>query len=140
MGRIPRVRTVSLNCFMGSPIKVPHARTYLRTADITSPAPSDALVFIEERADTINDASFAMEWSFDPDHPGSWVLRDKPAASHRGGANLTYADGHVEPRHWQDARTRNPPRNDAEMPGNRDVLWLQEHGTWRKPKGADHAN
>lgn len=139
MGTMPRVRTVSLNCFMGSPVRVSHAKTYRRTSDITAPSPSDALVFFEERIDTINDASFGMEWSFDANNKPSWVLRDKPAASHLGGANLTYADGHVALHRWQDARTRNPPRNDADMPGNQDVLWMQQHGTWREKPGSDNA-
>ncbi len=130
--RMPRVRTISLNCFMGSPVVVPHAKTYRRVNDITRPSAAEALVFAEERIDTINDASFGMQWNFDAKDPGSWVLRDKPAVLHQGGANLTFADGHVSLRRWQDVRTRNAPRNDEEMPGNLDVLWMQEHGTWRE--------
>lgn len=32
---MPRVRTVSLNCFMGSPVRSPVATTYLRLAEVT---------------------------------------------------------------------------------------------------------
>lgn len=131
--RLPRVRTLSLNCFMGSPVDVPHATSYRRLGDITRPSPAAALTFVEERNDTINDASFGMQWKFEASQPQSWVLRDKPAVLHNGGANLTFADGHVELRRWQDARTRQAPRNDAPMPNNQDVRWMQEHGTWREP-------
>ncbi len=31
-----------------------------------------------------------------------------------------------------DARTLAPPRDDAPVPGNRDLLWLQTHATWRE--------
>jgi prepilin-type N-terminal cleavage/methylation domain-containing protein/prepilin-type processing-associated H-X9-DG protein len=129
----PRVRTVSLNCFMGSPVTSPAATTYLRLAQITRPSPSDALAFLEERADTINDGSFAMQWAFDEKTPGAWELRDKPETVHRGSGNLNFADGHAESHRWLDPRTLNPPRNDASMPGSKDVLWLELHATWRTP-------
>jgi prepilin-type N-terminal cleavage/methylation domain-containing protein/prepilin-type processing-associated H-X9-DG protein len=129
----PRVRTVSLNCFMGSPVSSPAATTYLRLAQITRPSPAEALAFVEERAETINDGSFAIQWAFDEKSPGAWELRDKPEALHRGSGNLNFADGHAESHRWLDARTLNPPRNDASMPGSKDVLWLELHATWRTP-------
>jgi len=66
--------------------------------------------------------SFGMQWAFDPARPEGWTLRDKPTARHGNGANLAFADGHVERHAWRDERTLNPPRNDAVMAGNRDVL------------------
>jgi prepilin-type N-terminal cleavage/methylation domain-containing protein/prepilin-type processing-associated H-X9-DG protein len=129
----PRVRTVSLNCFIGSPVTSPAATTYLRLAQITRPSPADTLAFLEERADTINDGSFAMQWAFNENSPGAWELRDKPETVHRGLSNLNFADGHAESHRWLDPRTLNPPRNDAPMPGSKDVLWLQLHATWRTP-------
>lgn len=129
----PRVRTVSLNCFMGSPVKSPAATSYLRMGEITQPSPAQALTFVEERVETINDGSFAIQWPFDEKNPGAWMLRDKPAIAHDRAANLTFADGHVETHRWQDSRTIDAQRNDAVTPGNRDVLWLQQHATWREP-------
>ena len=129
----PRVRTVSLNCFIGSPVTSPSATTYLRLAQIMRPSPADTLAFFEERAQTINDGSFAMQWDFDEKTPGAWLLRDKPETVHRGLSNLNFADGHAEAHRWLDARTLNPPRNDAPMPGSKDVLWLELHATWRAP-------
>jgi prepilin-type N-terminal cleavage/methylation domain-containing protein/prepilin-type processing-associated H-X9-DG protein len=129
----PRVRTVSLNCFIGSPVTSPAATTYLRLAQITQPSPADTLAFLEERAETINDGSFAMQWDFAENSPGAWVLRDKPEIVHRGLSNLNFADGHAEAHRWLDPRTLDPPRNDAPMPGSKDVLWLQLHATWRTP-------
>jgi prepilin-type processing-associated H-X9-DG protein len=127
-----RVRTVSLNCFMGSPVKSPSAMTYERLGDIVRPPPSEALTFIEERVETINDGSFAMQWAFEEWSPTGWVLRDKPGVLHSRSGNLTFADGHVETRRWEDVRTIKAPRNDAVMAGNRDILWLQRRGTWRE--------
>jgi prepilin-type N-terminal cleavage/methylation domain-containing protein/prepilin-type processing-associated H-X9-DG protein len=130
-GTLGRVRTVSLNCFMGSPTNVPGVACYRRLGQVMQPSPSDALVFVDERVDTINDGSFAMQWDFYPNQPGGWVLRDKPGVVHNGGCILTYADGHAALHLWQDPRTFSAPRNDAVMSGNRDVLWMQQHGTWR---------
>jgi prepilin-type N-terminal cleavage/methylation domain-containing protein/prepilin-type processing-associated H-X9-DG protein len=127
-----RVRTVSLNCFMGSPIRSPAATTYWRMGDIVRPSPAAALTFVDERVETINDGSFALHWAFQESEPDTWTLRDKPGASHSRGANLAFADGHVEYRRWEDARTAKAPRDDVLMPGNADILWLQQHATWRE--------
>ncbi len=129
----PHVRTVSLNCFMGSPVKSPAATTYLKLGEITKPSPAQALTFVEEKMETINDGSFALQWPFAEKNLRSWVLRDKPAVLHNRSGNLTFADGHVETHRWQDSRTINAPRDDAPMPGNPDVLWMQHRATWREP-------
>jgi prepilin-type N-terminal cleavage/methylation domain-containing protein/prepilin-type processing-associated H-X9-DG protein len=128
----PRVRTVSLNCFLGSPVQSPAATTYLRLAEITQPAPAQMITFLAERVETINDGSFAMQWDFDRQQPDQWMLRDKPEVAHGQGGTLVFADGHVELRRWQDNRTVAAPRDDARMPANADVRWMQEHATWRE--------
>ncbi len=125
----PRVRTVSLNCFMGSPVDSPAARTYRRLGEVGRPA--QTFTFLDERAETINDGSFALQWAFEPGAPAGWVLRDKPGTRHGGGAVLAFADGHVERVRWRDERTRHPPRDDAPSPGNVDLLWLQARATER---------
>lgn len=127
----PRVRTLSLNCFMGSPIESPAATTYRKMGDIHSPPPADALTFLDENVKTINDGSFGMQWDFDKAKPAFWTLRDKPAVVHSDGCNLVFADGHVDTQKWRDNRTLNPPRDDMIMPRNKDILWLQQHATSR---------
>ena len=127
-----RARTVSLNCFMGVEADMPGVACYRHLADVTKPSPAEAFVFIDERPDTINDATFGMQWDFVENRPAAWTLRDKPTTAHSGGGNIAYADGHVETHRWLDSRTQNAPRHDAVMNGNQDILWLQNHGTWRK--------
>jgi prepilin-type processing-associated H-X9-DG protein len=127
----PRVRTVSLNGFLGSPVKTPVATTYLRLAEITQPAPAQMMTFMAERVETINDGSFGMQWDFDDQQPGQWMLRDKPEVAHRESGTLAFADGHVELHRWLDQATTTAPRDDAWTPGSPDVRWMQEHATWR---------
>lgn len=131
-GQQPRARTFSLNGFMGAPWTEPSAKTYQSISAITRPGPSDALIFLDERADTINDAAFGLQRDFDLNLPASWILRDKPAPHHSNGGNLTFADGHSSYRKWWDARTINAPINDSPMPKNQDVAWLQQHATSRE--------
>lgn len=132
---LPRVRTLSLNCFLGTPVESPVATTYRRMADIVRPGPSEMMSFIDERPETINDGSFGLQWPFDPRRPEAWVLRDKPTPRHRDGSVLAFADGHVEYHRWQDDRTLRPPRDDALMPNNPDILWMQQHATRRPEMG-----
>jgi prepilin-type N-terminal cleavage/methylation domain-containing protein len=130
--RMPRVRTVSMNCYMGAQLPDTNATTYRRLADVTEPCPAEALMFLDERVDTINDGTFSMQWDFRQDRPNQWILRDKPAVVHQNGGSLVYIDGHAQRHRWRDPRTLSAPRDDALMPGNADVLWLEQHGTWRE--------
>lgn len=105
--------------------------TYLGLADILRPGPAELLTCLEERTETINDGSSAQQWAFEKPTPAQWVLRDKSGARHGKGVVLGFADGHVAGRRWQDARTREPERDDTPSPRNADILWLQQHATWR---------
>lgn len=126
---LPRVRTVSLNCFIGPPWQRQDAAVYTRSSQIGEA--SKTITFIDEKVDTVNDASFAQQFDFNSKTPNQWTLRDKPGIEHGKGGNFAFVDGHVETHHWKDQRTLNPPRDDANMSGNQDILWLQEHMTVR---------
>lgn len=126
-----RSRTISLNCFLGSPIKSPDVVTFSKLTDLNALSPADALSFLEERADTINDASFAMQWDFDIRKPSLWILRDKPNSLHINKGNLGFVDGHCESHKWLDAGVTAPSRDDFVVPFSADILWLQEHATAR---------
>ena len=119
MGKtFPRVRTVSLNCFMDSPIKSPAARTYLWLSKIVRTSPAQAITFVDEKVETINDASFGMQWNFQESWPARWTLRDNLAVAHNSGANLAFANGHVETKRWRDRRTIRAPRDDGGQRGH----------------------
>jgi prepilin-type N-terminal cleavage/methylation domain-containing protein/prepilin-type processing-associated H-X9-DG protein len=65
---------------------------------LVRPAPVQTLVFLDESTLSINDGYFALRVLGD-----TW--NDIPAIWHSRGANLSFADGHVEHWHWQDPRT-----------------------------------
>lgn len=131
---LPRVRTVSLNAFMGSPVSSPAAETYRRMSDLVRLSPTEALTFLEERPETINDGAFSLQWDFEESKPSGWRVRDKPGHLHNRSANLAFGDGHVETHRWGALGAASVPRDDFDAPGDPDVLWLQRHATWREPK------
>lgn len=129
-----RVRTVSLNCFIGTSVESPSATTYRKWHDFIRPSPSEMISFVEERAETINDGAFSLQWEFRQSQPDTWVLRDQPAVLHNQAGNLGFVDGHAESHRWSDFRRTISERNDQPAPGNNDLKWLQEHATWRAQK------
>jgi prepilin-type N-terminal cleavage/methylation domain-containing protein/prepilin-type processing-associated H-X9-DG protein len=71
--------------------------TWTKFTEIRHPVPSDLFVFIDENSDTQLDAEFGnppVGGVFQPD-----VWWDMPSDRHNQGANLSFADGHVE--HWK---------------------------------------
>lgn len=90
---LPRTRSfcmdISLNC--------DDARsTYRKFTEITWPPPVNLFVFIDTQEDDIWDATFGV-FSADSYWADYWI--DLPADRHNRGANLSFADGHVE--HWR---------------------------------------
>jgi len=67
-------------------------------SDIRTPTPSELFVFIDEHEDTLIDAQFGNPVQL-PYWPDMWF--DLPADRHNGGANLSFADGHVERWRWK---------------------------------------
>jgi prepilin-type N-terminal cleavage/methylation domain-containing protein/prepilin-type processing-associated H-X9-DG protein len=73
---------------------------FKKLTDIRNPQPTQCLVFIDELEDTMLDSQFGMPIdSYNPWTP-AWVWWDIPANRHNQGANLSFADGHVEHWHW----------------------------------------
>jgi prepilin-type processing-associated H-X9-DG protein len=147
---LPRVRTVSMNFYLGGfggdsgtagyPI-------YRKTTDLVaglSPGPVDTWVFIDERQDCINWGNYECDMSGDtPLQPASFQFsEDMPGMYHNRSAGFAYADGHANIQHWLDYRTCPPlqaPNPSAgsgasgpavpnlAVPRDNDVRWLQLH-------------
>jgi len=83
----------------GDPEYVGLIPAWTKYTDVRQPAPSNLFVLIDESADTISDADFGMppvDGAFEDD-----VWWDMPSDRHNQGANLSFADGHVEHWKWQ---------------------------------------
>jgi prepilin-type N-terminal cleavage/methylation domain-containing protein/prepilin-type processing-associated H-X9-DG protein len=137
------VRSVSMNCWLNSDVTPdgfnglpPRYKIIRRTSDMTYPAPSQTFVFVDERADSINDGYFVVV--MDLQGPSA-VLVNYPASYHNGAGSLAFADGHSETHRWRDPRTNPPMRPGVYLgfpaspaPNNTDVTWLQDRTTGLK--------
>ena len=125
----PRVRSIAMSCWMGrnSPVWNAGFRTYAKTSDIL--APTEAMVFLDERSDSIDDGYFAIDMT-----TGSGAqLVNLPASYHNGASGATFAEGHAEIHKWHDSRTQPPLQKTFQKfivtPNNADLVWLQQHAT-----------
>lgn len=158
---IPRVRSYSMNCAVGTVYNQTAVagqkfaigsalnggwlqgpsdnvlnttwRTYGKLSSISSPAPSDLWVLIDEHCDSINDGRFAVEMTGANGDDGT-ALVDVPASYHDGAAGVSFADGHAEIHGWHDSRTKMPITGHygerglvTQSPSNPDASWLQQH-------------
>lgn len=142
---VPRIRSYSLNGWVGGPgwsesgpwwPQNPTGwRVHLRLDDFRELAPAQAFTFLDEREDSINDGYFAVDMRGHPTDGAVRKLVDFPADYHNRGANLAFADTHVESWRWRDARTTPPHqpgvllRLNLASADNPDIRRLQDHAT-----------
>ena len=109
------VRSVSMSCRMGcsvpgdsstggevSPMEYDWGNqdpSIIRTSDIQAPGPADAMVFVDESANTVDDGFFRIYLNSTTMWPNS------PTARHHNGATLAFADGHVQRWAWKGITT-----------------------------------
>jgi prepilin-type N-terminal cleavage/methylation domain-containing protein/prepilin-type processing-associated H-X9-DG protein len=87
---------------------------------IRNPGPANCLVFIDESPLTLVDSIFGLPTAHsdkvqDSSDPMWW---SQPADRHNRGANLSFADGHVEYKKWRTSKTNSfgSPVGEADMP------------------------
>jgi prepilin-type N-terminal cleavage/methylation domain-containing protein/prepilin-type processing-associated H-X9-DG protein len=140
--RYPRVRSMGMSQAMGGPggWLAPTAyndqqkkyKVFLKSADLQAPGPSRLYVLLDEHPDSINAGGFANQMV---ESPAQARIIDFPASYHNGAAGLSFADGHAEIKKWQDARTKQPVRNNNNLalnqasPNNIDMIWLADRTT-----------
>jgi prepilin-type N-terminal cleavage/methylation domain-containing protein/prepilin-type processing-associated H-X9-DG protein len=71
---------------------------YKRETDIMYPAPSEAMVFLDESKETVDDGYFAVKA---PAPDGADLWQNSPTVRHNKGAGFSFADGHAEIWRWQ---------------------------------------
>jgi prepilin-type N-terminal cleavage/methylation domain-containing protein/prepilin-type processing-associated H-X9-DG protein len=152
---LPRVRTVSMNFYLGGFGEYDFVGIYplyIKTTDLIpsqSPGPSDTFVFLDERQDCINTGNYATDMAGDyPNDPALYeFLQDMPGMYHNRAAGFTFADGHATIQHWLDYRTtppylqpntapdaiNGPAANGLFVPRDVDVRWLQLHSVKAMP-------
>jgi prepilin-type N-terminal cleavage/methylation domain-containing protein/prepilin-type processing-associated H-X9-DG protein len=130
----PRVRSLSMSGWMGpnTPAWNSGYWMFAKTADILDPGPSDTLVFLDERYDSIDDGYFAIDMTTG----GGAQLVNLPGSYHNGAGGITFADGHAEIHQWRDPRTTPPLHQQFDKfvaaANNVDLTWLQQHATSRE--------
>jgi len=98
--KVKRVRSFSMSGQMNSDIPTVNAKYPIRQkySDINDPAPSQALVFIDESSKTLEDGYFAIQVD-------NRIWQNDPSDRHNRGANLAFADGHSEIFKWVEPMT-----------------------------------
>lgn len=111
-GGTPRVRSYSMSETFGKGewLSAPKYKTYNKVNQIASTP--DTWVFIDEAANSINDAAFAVQMNLPG--TGSGVEIDTPSGRHGGATGMTFADGHSAIHKWLSPLTY----KDAGTPGN----------------------
>jgi prepilin-type N-terminal cleavage/methylation domain-containing protein/prepilin-type processing-associated H-X9-DG protein len=129
---VPRIRSISMNCWVGGPAWSAGWKVYRKFSDMLNPGPAGTFVFLDERKDSINDGYYVTDMR---DYPTDVVqLVDFPASYHDRAAGFAFADGHSIIHQWKDSRTM-PALQKTDLtlnipsPGNQDVGWLQERST-----------
>ena len=89
---LPRTRSYNMNISINCDANP----SYKKFSDFRSMSPSQVFVFIDVHEDAIIDATFGI-YPTDGPYGNYWI--DLPADRHNRGANLSFADGHVE--HWR---------------------------------------
>ena len=72
-------------------------------SEIKAPAPAEALVFMDESLNSVDDGVFALELD-----PSDTEWQNSPTARHSNGATLSFADGHVARWGWNGITTELP--------------------------------
>ena len=74
---------------------------YQLTSDIKSPEPAEAMVFVNESINTVDDGYLAINWADQPT-----TLQNCPSGGrHNQGCGFSFADGHAELWHWRTINT-----------------------------------
>ena len=131
----PRVRSVSMNSYLGNYWDDPIYLNALKFCEIVDPPPVKRFVFIDEHEVTIDDGYFNVDMISNGPNAAWWGW---PTSRHGGSGVFSFADGHAELKKWLDARTRASIDSSTIMslcrqPNNPDIAWVQERTTNQKP-------
>ena len=105
-GKLPRTRHYAMNTYMNGtgdaasrPDWITAELIFRKQSSFQDPGPAKAFVFIDNHPKTMAGGTFIVF------QPGDWNWSHLPDVRHQGGANLSFADGHVEHWRWKEAAT-----------------------------------
>jgi prepilin-type N-terminal cleavage/methylation domain-containing protein len=131
-GSAPRVRSYSMNSWMGSRYmereqptfnQRPY-RTFVRDSELNAATPASLFVIADEHESTIDDSFFFISMN-DTD-----VFMNYPGTRHDRGYALSFADAHVEHYKIRDPGTKGPAQG-SYSPTNSDWVRLKQVTTIR---------
>ena len=129
----PLARTVSMNGWMGyiNQPDNPGFQSFRKTLELTALTASDALVFVDERDDSVDDGFFGLDMVNN-------TIRNLPSTFHGGSGAVTFADGHAELHRWRSPGLIIAQQMSVATTGygvipvaanDPDLSWLRLHGT-----------
>src|SRR6266404_1953230 len=128
-----RIRSMSMNAMVGTPGELtnrfnPLYVQFYKKSEFKNP--TDTFVFLDEQADTLNDGFFVNRLD-------DYMWGNVPGSYHNGGANFSFADGHLESHRWKVGNTIQPVRGArmaAAIPAipPTDFDWLKTRTSYKK--------
>ena len=110
----------------------PAYKIYLKSSQLAADSPVNRFVFMDVNPASICTPGFAVDMSLQ-----TWI--HYPSDLHRQRGVLAFADGHVEPHRWLDARTMLHLEggeayipHGISSPNNPDLNWIAERTTSKK--------
>jgi prepilin-type N-terminal cleavage/methylation domain-containing protein len=143
-----RLRTYSMQAMMGcddpylqkesQTVDNPGCAVFSKIAQVNGGiGPANAIVFLEENLGTLNDGYLQVSVSPTSGDGASWP--DVPAAYHKWGCGMVFADAHSEIHQWvtpalhiDGYATAYAPASPG-GPRNADYIWWQDHITYQIP-------
>jgi prepilin-type processing-associated H-X9-DG protein len=130
-GKVPRTRHYGMSTYMNGTGNsataeyVTSVALIARKSNFQDPGPTKTFVFIDSHPKSTAGGTFIVF------QPVEWTWGHFPDARHQNGANLSFADGHVEHWRWKEAATLKWAKESfwggkEVPPGDRDLRRLQE--------------
>jgi prepilin-type N-terminal cleavage/methylation domain-containing protein/prepilin-type processing-associated H-X9-DG protein len=105
--------------------------TYGKMSLIIKPSPAMLFVILDENANSLNDAGFAVSMvGYETTEAN--CFKDGPGTYHNLACGISFADGHSEIHRWKDPRTIWTTGAADYSPPSKDVTWLQARTSAKK--------
>jgi prepilin-type N-terminal cleavage/methylation domain-containing protein/prepilin-type processing-associated H-X9-DG protein len=126
-----RVRSAAMNGYVGPTTSAGISgglltganEVYLKTSSFSKLKAVDAVVFMDETKESIDDG-----WFWGP--RSIYNVQNMPALYHgNSSSSFAFADGHAELHVWRTAQFKANPAGKVTLNNNQDALWMWQHFT-----------